>query len=569
MDEQLTGGRHMRTTSWLAFAVALATCLGAAYGAYVLAGYSWNQVVEYRTPFGDYARPWAETSAAATAAAPDEARAVVVIVDGLRLDVTDQMPGYQTLRQYGADMVAVTPQPSLSYPTWTTILSGATPDVSGVTTNWFDGPVPVETLIDTALSSGLTVAFSAPEDFDDLYDARRVQASYLRPWTEEYMSGEYVDAAIELARSASPSLLVVHLPDVDEAGHASGGASEDYVEMARRVDGEILRLVQALQDDRTLFVVAADHGHIDRGGHGGPEPSVTRVPALFVGQAAMLERAPISQADIAPTVAAYLRIPIPAHAEGRVRDELLLGEVEDGLGHARDFAERYLVALEQDPEAVESARSVAEVEDVLTEAREARLAQDRSSRLPAALGLAALALCALAAVAASSWRAAVAALAGVVVYYAVYNGLYFVVHGHRWSLSAFNTETYVQQFFYLRMAEAAAAALLAALVAAAVYPFMRERPKGPRERGYLSGWLALGPATTLAILATLALQVAWFLWAWGAAVIWRLPDLRWGFKYDLDLTQMTAVGAAALLAPLATYLVGRYHPKTRSRPAEE
>ena len=35
----------------------------------------------------------------------------------------------------------------------------------------------------------------------------------------------------------------------------------------------------------------------------------------------------------------------------------------------------------------------------------------------------------------------------------------------------------------------------------------------------------------------------------------------WAFKADLDMVQATALGAAALLAPLVTYLVGRYHPR--------
>ncbi|MBE0418095.1 MAG: hypothetical protein IBX63_10055 [Coriobacteriia bacterium] len=180
-----------------------------------------------------------------------------------------------------------------------------------------------------------------------------------------------------------------------------------------------------------------------------------------------------------------------------------------------------------------------------------------------ALALGAAALLALGALFALSWRAGAAATAGVIAYYLVYNGLYFVVHGYRWSLSAFNTEEFVQQFFYIRMAEAALAGVIGVAVAAWVYPLLRDEPKGPRERGYLGGWLTLGPATVLAIMATLALQVAWFLWAWGAEVVWRLPDLKWGFKYDLDLTQMTALGAAALLAPVVTYLAGRYHPKVR------
>jgi hypothetical protein len=119
-----------------------------------------------------------------------------------------------------------------------------------------------------------------------------------------------------------------------------------------------------------------------------------------------------------------------------------------------------------------------------------------------------------------------------------------------------------------RMIEALVSAIVAAKVAALVYPLLRREPKGARVRGYAGGWLALGPATVLAIQATLGLQIAWFLWAYGAAVTWALPNLKWGFKYDLDLVQATALGAAIVLSPLVTYLVGRYHPLVR-KPAEK
>lgn len=558
-----------RAVVWVAGVLAFAICLAGAYGAYLLAGYSWDQVVSYETPFGDYDRPWAAEAAPVAAPRPDQSpRTVLVIIDGLRVDTTDQMPNFQTLRQYGADMVAVTPQPSLSYPTWTTILSGATPDISGVTTNWFEGAVPVETLIDSALGAGLGVAVSAPEDFVTLYDADRAQATYFAEWTKEYMSGTYVDQAIDLARGTNPALLIVHLPDVDEAGHDYGGASAEYLQAAQRIDGEVIRLVQALQDDRTLFVITADHGHLDAGGHGGWESVVRQVPAVFVGQAASLERGRISQTDIAPTIAAFLGIPVPAHAEGSIRPELFVPGAVDSTGgdaHARQFADRYLAALGIPDAAPTEGASADTVATALANARAERVAADRRERLPMALALGAAALLALGALFALSWRAGAAATAGVIAYYLVYNGLYFVVHGYRWSLSAFNTEEFVQQFFYIRMAEAALAGVIGVAIAAWVYPLLRDEPKGPRERGYLGGWLALGPATVLAIMATLALQVAWFLWAWGAEVVWRLPDLKWGFKYDLDLTQMTALGAAALLAPVVTYLAGRYHPKVRAQ----
>jgi hypothetical protein len=56
------------------------------------------------------------------------------------------------------------------------------------------------------------------------------------------------------------------------------------------------------------------------------------------------------------------------------------------------------------------------------------------------------------------------------------------------------------------------------------------------------------------------LQIAWYLWRWGVPVAWVLPDFEWAFKYDLDLIQVTALAVAALVAPVVTFLVGRYHP---------
>lgn len=557
----------------IAGVIAALVCLAAAYAAYELAGRSWDQVVSYRTPFGEYDRPWAADRAAPGAPVSDrEPRVVLVIIDGLRLDVTDVMPGYQTLRQYGADMVAVTGQPSLSYPTWTTILSGADPDISGVTTNWFEGAVPVETVIDTTLAADRRVVVSAPEDFATLYEADRAQGTFFHPWTTEYMAGTYVDEAIALARRTDPALIVVHQPDTDDAGHYHGGTSAEYVAMAQRIDSEVMRLVEAFRDERTLFVITSDHGHVDEGGHGGWEEAVVQVPALFVGRAAPLERDAISQADIAPTIAAFLGTAIPAHAEGRVRAELLPDGAVDlrvADAHALEFAGRYLTALGEPVERLGEARTAPQAETVLAAVRAERLAAERADRLPLALGLGAVALLAIAVPFAFSWRAGLAALTGVLGYYLVYNTLFFIVRGHQWSLSAFNTEELVERFFYTRMAEAALAGIAAAAIAAVVYPLVRDHPKGPHERGYLGGWLALGPATLLAVVATLGVQVAWFVWAWGLDIVWRLPDMRWGFKYHLDLVQIVGLGAVALLVPVVTYLVGRFHPATRFPTAEE
>ncbi len=578
----------MRWLSWIAGLVALLVCLGAAYGAYMLAGYSWDQVVSYQSPFADYERPWADENTLllppgsaptttypsplpAREASETARRVVLVICDGLTLEASHNMSGLETLRQYGADTVATTPQPSLSYPTWTTILSGAPPNISGVPTNWFDAAVPVETLIDVAWRDGRRLAVVAPEDFETLYGARRAGASYFDEWTDEYMSATYVDQALRIADSYHPELLILHLPDADETAHDLGAASDEYAAVTRQMDSDISRLISGMQDDRTVFVITADHGHVAAGGHGGWETEVTGVPAVFAGPGISLGTGTISQVDIAPTVASLLGMRIPMRSAGRVRGDIFAdnGEaVATGEAQYRRFGDAYAEAMGAPEVVIPPTAHYDGVDAVIADLDANRLAADRSARLPQAAALAVAALFALVLLFAASWRAGLAALAGTAAYYAVYNALYFLVHGYQWSLSAFNTEEYVQSFFYMRMAEAAIAALVACFVAAAVYPLLRRVPRSPRD-GYAGGWLALGPATTLAIVVTLAFQVAWFLWAWGAQVVWRLPDLKWGFKYDLDLTQITAVGAAALLAPVVTYLVGRYHPKVRKTPAEE
>jgi hypothetical protein len=564
--------------NWTALALGTAVALGASYGSYQLANYSWGQVVDYRSPYAKATVPQTASTQPTVPAGTDYAQAtrrpsrrvVFVMVDGLREDISRKMPVLNALRQRGYDAVVRTGQPSLSFPIWTTLLSGATQRISGVTTNWFEEKVPVETLVDVAVRGGATVAVSAPTDFEMLYGVDRTGHTFLQDWVKgTYMTAPIVDNAIRLAEESSATLLVVHSPDIDEAGHASGGASAAYLDTALKVDADIARLVEALQDDRTTFVIASDHGHIDTGGHGGWEDVATKVPAVFAGAGVSLGSGEGEQDQVAPTVALLAELPAPRNATGAPLEGLRSGPVWNAASASRFDAQQVaafdaytgvVTRVKGAPSATaEQARAAFDA------ATSARAAEERSGRLPTSLVIAGIALAVLVVVGLMSWRALVSALAGATAYYLVYSGLYFGLHRlGLWSLSSFNSEDLLKAFFNARMLEAAIAGLLAAFVAAETYLAMRREPRRPKD-GYLSGWLALGTATVLAIQATLALQVAWFLWRYGAAVTWLLPDFEWGFKYDLDLIQGAALAAAALLAPLVTWLVGRYHPVARRR----
>ncbi|HEY5548296.1 MAG TPA: alkaline phosphatase family protein [Coriobacteriia bacterium] len=559
----------MKARSWAALAVGLVVCVVASYAAYMMADYSWNQVVDYRGPYAASGLP---AGGLADAFSPEASgtlkgepgRMVYVIIDGLREDVSRKMPALNNLRAHGFDAVVRTSQPSLSFPNWTTLLSGAPQRFSGVTTNWFEERVPVETIVDTALTAGRTVAVSAPTDFEMLYGVERTGHVFLRDWESgTYMTAGIVDNAIRLARETSASLLIVHLPDIDEAGHASGGASKEYLDTAIRVDGDLGRLVTALQGPYTTFVVASDHGHIDTGGHGGPEDVVIRVPAVFAGSGVRPGAGEGTQDQVAPTVAMLGYLPAPRNATGEPLD---LSAATDPASTVR-FAAQQVAAYAAYAAAVEGPgvrpdTKLLTVQGARAEfelATTTRLASERVSRMPASLALAAVCLLAILAVGMLSWRALVAALSGTVMYYVVYEGLFFVLHGYRWSLSSFNSEALLKAFLNGRMIDAVIAGVFAAAVAADIYLVTRKAPQRPKGE-YLPGWLSLGVATVLVIQATIGIQVAWYLWQWGASVSWYIPDLALGFKYDLDLVQITGLAVAALLAPVVTYLVGRYHP---------
>ena len=555
-----------RILGWVFFGLTLVAVVAMAVGAYLLATYSWNAVVNYESAYARLDIPPAMTGSSVASTT------ILVVVDGLSETASRRMDGLNRLRQYGTDLTLTAPQPSLSYPNWTTILSGAPPAVSGVTTNWFSGRVPVETLLDTAARAGVPYIVVAPEDFGELYGAERATASFLTSYPTTYFaSTELVEEATALVRRVRPRLAIIHLPDVDNAGHHYGAGSEEYADVVRQVDADIAKLVEAVQSEGTAFAIVADHGHIDSGGHGGWEESVVDVPGVFFGEGLPLGQGDALLEDVAPTVALIAGVPSPRFAKGEAIPVVVgtsdMARLRPSWHQRVWFANDY-VRLVTEPTGVSPGSLLSEdahgdpITELMASADATRLAFDREQRVW--LGLAGLgaSLAILIAIGIASWRALVAGLCGAGAYFLVYNAMYFVVHGYRWSLSSFNEESLVQAFFNGRMVEAALAGLLAAAVAAMVYPALRRYPKGPRGR-YLAGWLTLGPATILVILALIGVQVAWYVWAWGIEPVWGIPDLRAGFKYDLDLIQATALGVAGLLSPLVTYLVGRYHPRVR------
>src|SRR5262245_53420089 len=70
------------------------------------------------------------------AGTPVTTNVVLVVVDGLRLDTSRQLPTLNQLREQGADRVAIVGEPSFSRPGYTVMMTGGWQEQDGVTTNF-------------------------------------------------------------------------------------------------------------------------------------------------------------------------------------------------------------------------------------------------------------------------------------------------------------------------------------------------------------------------------------------------------------------------------------------------
>ena len=70
----------------------------------------------------------------------------------------------------------------------------------------------------------------------------------------------------------APAVFFVQLDGVDAAGHAHGSASQEYFDAIRTADAYVGKIYDAVERNGLmedgLFIVTADHGHKQTGGHG-------------------------------------------------------------------------------------------------------------------------------------------------------------------------------------------------------------------------------------------------------------------------------------------------------------
>lgn len=566
------------------------------FGTNKLARQAWNSLVHFRAP---------QFTLEPGGRAERQSRIVVlVVVDGLRVDAFHRMEYVSSLKERSAFFILRVGQPSLTMPSSATIGTGAWQDVTGVTTNWFEGPLKLDSIFSLAKDNGLDSAIVAEETWGKLFghQATKVEA---RKWENAYITfdEETLQKALDiLARvlaeekglpggcednSGQPSggstggelersgglLLLVHFIDTDNAGHDFGGASPEYQEYADRIGRLIEKLHLALPDDATL-VITADHGQIDRGGHGGWEDVVLHVPLLMLRKSIKPgDYGMARQVDIAPTVAALAGLPLPPYTQGRVLMEALnLDAEKQAVGQSLEklenkqkeaFTRRYLEAIGVDFEKtrqkiwpVEGEKSIDYWDRVFVAGKQAKIRVERARNTPLFLTVLLLPVVAFwyfkRRYGLSYTRPFLLSLFYFACYYA-----FFFAWGKNISLSSINDEDLLERFFQEVMLDALMAAIFTAVIVG-LLERRKSRFEAAKSSLLLVAWIAF----------LIVLQIGlFFLWN-GPTIRWYIPDMLLGFKYYLDLMTLIAIGIISPILPLisiASHKLGTVHPFTHFR----
>lgn len=246
---------------------------------------------------------------------------VLVSIDGLRpefyLDGRYPLPTLRMLKEKGSYAEAVRGvYPTVTYPSHTTVVTGATPAQHGVYYNvvfdptgksnrgyWESSHIKVPTLWDAARAKGLTTAtvwwpvsvganvnWNVPDLWTVSKDTtvldrlrllhspkgliEEIERAATGTWTDERIASDEFERE-EIATSTAayilekyrPNLLLVHMIISDHFQHRAGREGENVMQALVMVDHGLSKLVRAAERsgiaDQTTFVITGDHGFVD------------------------------------------------------------------------------------------------------------------------------------------------------------------------------------------------------------------------------------------------------------------------------------------------------------------
>lgn len=227
-----------------------------------------------------------------------QTKILLIGIDGLMLQRAIESGRASTLKALREDAYfseMIIDMPTVSGPSWTTLLTGQSQQVHKVVDNDYTEHNLAEApdLLTQASLLNPDISTYAAAGWPPLIDPKDV-GPVIRTRIEDQRSGRhsifvrdgerngYETVDVEVAKDAEraireigPDLSFVYFCGADEAGHLHGTIEGEYFAAIERIDiliselhREILERVKNFSE-KWLIVITTDHGHRDEGGHGG------------------------------------------------------------------------------------------------------------------------------------------------------------------------------------------------------------------------------------------------------------------------------------------------------------
>lgn len=140
-----------------------------------------------------------------------------------------------------------------------------------------------------------------------------------------YSTDEIENMALEYLERSVPTFFFIHIEDADDAGHSAGYGSSEHLEKVKK-DVEFIKRIDELIDyDRTLLIVATDHGGTGKT-HGGETDSERKITIAIKGHTIKQSRLSSSTMprDVAPVILKALGIKKPSFMDGDIPEGLTI-----------------------------------------------------------------------------------------------------------------------------------------------------------------------------------------------------------------------------------------------------
>lgn len=136
--------------------------------------------------------------------------------------------------------------------------------------------------------------------------------------------------AAETILNEKPTFTFVHFDEPDGVGHGAGHDTPEFYEELKKVDLRLSTILQAVKDagieDKTIVIVVADHGGIDKG-HGGKTMEEVRIPVFIKGPGIKVNyniKSPVIDYDYGATIARMLGIEAHPAWRGKIIEEAFI-----------------------------------------------------------------------------------------------------------------------------------------------------------------------------------------------------------------------------------------------------